>query len=476
MNSSTDKKVPFALFLSMALPLLLLAIPTEALPLTGMTVLGHRMLAIFLLATLFWILEPVPVFATSVLIIFLELLLISDKALPFLRPVNTEAISFTPISYKAVMAVFSSPIILLFIGGFFLANASKKYKLDQLLTRVCILPFGKKTSLVIFGVMSLTAVLSMFMSNTATTAMMLAIIMPLLKNFKDDDKGRVAMILAVPFAANLGGLGTPIGTPPNAVALKYLIGENTISFGTWMLFGVPYVFVMLLFTWVLLLALFPINLKEVHLKLDSRTRLNKKALIVYVTFGLTVLLWVTDRIHGINAYIVAMLPIVVFTLTGVMGAEDLKKISWDVLWLVAGGLALGFGMEKTGLSKNIVDSIAFSEMPALLIISSISFISVVMATFMSNTATANLILPIVFVLGSNTPALAETGGSKILILATTFACSLAMSLPVSTPPNAIAYASGIIKSEYLIKAGLIIGMTGLTTLFGMLFILNLLKF
>jgi len=464
------------LIAAILIPLLVIWVPAEWLPLKDITVVEQRMLGIFVLATLFWVLEPVPVFATSVLVVFMELILISNQSFIFFRNTVDESNFGTILKYNEIMAVFASPIILLFIGGFFLANAAKKYQLDSQMTKICLRPFGNKPGNVILGIMVLTAFFSMFMSNTATTAMMLSMVVPLLSYFEENDTGKVALILSVPFAANVGGLGTPIGSPPNAVALKYLIGNNAVSFGTWMKFGIPFVVIMLIFTWMLILKMYPIQLKEINLKFEKSRRPNLKGMTVYVVFALTILLWVTDRIHLMNSYVVAMIPVVVFSMSGIITADDLKKISWDVLWLVAGGLALGLGMERTGLSVRIVNSIPFEHMPALIIVFMATLMALFMATFMSNTATANLLLPIIFVLGASLPALEEIGGTKMIVLATTFACSLAMSLPVSTPPNAIAYASGIIKTEQLMKAGIIVGLTGLVGVYLLMFILRMVDF
>ena len=162
-------------------PLVILALPSESFMLGEITVLEHRLLAIFAFAVIFWILEPIPVFATSVAIITLELLMVSDKGLMFFQGPGPGASSDeleafgTLISYKTLMGTFASPIIMLFLGGFFLAMSATKYRLDINLARVLLKPFGKNPKWVMLGLMGVTALFSMFMSNTATTAMMLAV-------------------------------------------------------------------------------------------------------------------------------------------------------------------------------------------------------------------------------------------------------------------------------------------------------------
>lgn len=464
------------LIISIIFPVFILLIPTELIPIDNLTIIEHRVIAIFLLAMLFWILEPIPIFATSMLIITLELFLISDNSIGFLRSAaGTDGFGVL-LSYKAILATLASPIIILFLGGFFLAAAATKYRLDMNLARVLMRPFGSNPKMMMMGLMIITAVFSMFMSNTATTAMMLAILAPVLAIFDKDDPARVAFLLAIPFAANIGGIGTPIGTPPNAVAMKYLTGDAFISFGSWMAFALPYVVIMLAFAWLLLLILFKPRTKELKLEIKSRFMRSPKAITVYVTFAFTVLLWILSDLHGISSYVVAMIPVAVFLVSGILNAEDVKKLSWDVLWLIAGGIALGMAMEQTGLSKHLIDSIPFSEFSPYLIILIATLVAAIMATFMSNTATANLILPVMAALGTNLETLSALGGSKTIIIAVTFSCSIAMSLPVSTPPNAMAYASGQIKSAQMMRSGIIIGVTALLFLYILLTVLRTVHF
>lgn len=454
------------LSIAVLIPLIILWIPMSEL-----TTIEHRFVALFFLAALFWVLEPIPVFATSVMIIVLELLMVSDKGLIFFRNGGQVARFGQLISYKAIMATFASPIIMLFLGGFFLARAATKYQLDINLARVLIKPFGKRPSFVILGLMIITAVFSMFMSNTATVAMMLALITPILALFEKNDPGRVALLLAIPFAANVGGIGTPIGTPPNAIAMKYLTGTAAIGFGKWMSFGVPYVVIMIVISWILLVRMFPPRQQTVHLSIPGAFLKTPAAVTVYVTFLVTILLWLTDFIHGMNSYVVAMLPIAVFSITGIIGPDDLKRMSWDVLWLIAGGIALGMGLEKSGLSLHLIQMIPFSSFPPAVIAVLASLGGVFLSTFISNTATANLFLPIISALAVTLQQMGifESQGALVVIVA--ISCSLAMALPVSTPPNAIAYASGDIGSKDMLKAGSIVGAVGLCGAYLMLYFL-----
>lgn len=464
------------LLLSFLIPLVILIIPKELIPINDITIVEQRITAIFFMAALLWILEPIPIYATSLLIIFLELVFVSDKGFNLLIA-NQENPDFGQLlSYKAIISTFSSPIIMLFLGGFFLAMSATKYRLDLNLAKNLLKPFGKKPKFILLGLMLITSLFSMFMSNTATTAMMLAVLTPVLASFPQGDKGKIAFVLAIPFAANIGGIGTPIGTPPNVVALKYLTGSNQIGFGEWMSFAVPFVILLLIFVWLLLWKLFPSTQKDIEIQIRGKFLKNSKAIIVYIVFGLTILLWLFDFLHGMNSYIVALIPVTIFSVTKIITKEDLKNVSWDVLWLVSGGIALGQGLEESGLAKHLVETIPFGTFSSYLIIFSSTLLTIFMASLMSNTATANLLLPIVAALGVSLSNLEELGGAKMLILAVTFSCSLAMPLPVSTPPNSMAHATGLVESNQMAKVGSIIGIFGLLASYLLMFFLNKLGF
>ncbi|MEO1053683.1 MAG: SLC13 family permease [Bacteroidota bacterium] len=454
-----------------SVPILVLTIPIHWIPIEGLTIIQQRVIAIFLFAALSWVFESIPIYATSILIILFELVAISDQSFaPLLAGKESEAFGLL-MSYKEIMATFASPIILLFLGGFFLALAATKYRLDQNMAGILLKPFGTSPKMVMLGLMLITAIFSMFMSNTATTAMMLSILAPVLVYFDAGDKGKIAFALSIPMAANIGGMGTPIGTPPNAIALKYLTGENVISFGQWMSFGIPLVVVLLAIAWILLIKMFPIQKRVLELDVKSRFQKGRKATIVYVTFILTILLWLTDFIHGMNAYVVAMIPVGVFLAFNIISKEDIKKLSWDVLWLVSGGIALGLALDKTGLASKLVGTIPFDSLPAIGIMLMATILAVLMANFMSNTATANLLLPIIVALGVSIQSIESLGGAKGLILAVTFSCSLGMALPISTPPNALAHATGMIETKDMARSGIVVASIGLLLIFVMMYIL-----
>lgn len=462
------------IILLLLIPVTILLLPAGIIPIDGLTELQKRVVALFFFAAAFWIFEPIPIYATSILIIVLELILISDSGLVYLRG-EGEAFG-TLLSYREIMATFASPVILLFLGGFFLAAAATKYRLDQNIARVMLGKFGEEPRWVLLGIMCLTAVFSMFMSNTATTAMMLAILIPVLRILPANDRGRTGFVIAVPIAANLGGIGTPIGTPPNAIALKFMNGGDAITFGEWMAFGVPFVVIMVLIAWLLIILMFPTELKKVKLTIEGSFNNSSKAIIVYATFAVTILLWLLDFVHGMNTYAVALIPVAVFLSTGIINKEDLKTISWEVLWLVSGGIALGVAIEQTGLANLLINSIPFESLNPYLVVVLAALTGFFMANFMSHTASANLLLPLLAALGTSIQGIEAIGGTKAIVLCATFAISLGMTLPISSPPNALAHATGEFNTKDLAKVGFSIGVIGVILTFALMIVLHFLNF
>ena len=260
-------------------------------------------------------------------------------------------------------------------------------------------------------------------------------------------------------------MGTPIGTPPNAIALKYLSEMGIeIGFGQWMAFMVPLTVVLLLIAWVMLLKLFPFKAKTIELNIEGETKKDWRSIVVYVTFAATVLLWVLDKATGVNANVVAMLPVGVFAITGVLTKRDLEEINWSVLWMVAGGFALGVGLQETGLAQTLINAIPFGSWPSVIMVVGSGLICYAMANFISHTATASLLVPILAAVGGSAAVaanLAPLGGVTTLLIGVAIGSSLGMVLPISTPPNAIAAATGMFEQKDMIKTGLIMGACGL---------------
>lgn len=441
----------------------------------GMTIVQKRTMAIFAWAILMWIFEAVPAWTTSVMVVVLLLFTTSNSSLVFFNNAAPEVLG-TQTSYKDLLHCFADPIIMLFIGGFVLAIAASKSGLDLFLARVMLKPFGNKPTMVLLGFLLVTGIFSMFLSNTATAAMMLTFLGPVLKALPSDGKGKIALALAIPIAANVGGIGTPIGTPPNAIALKYMAEQGiSVGFGQWMAFMVPFALVMLFIAWVMLSKLFPFKAKTIELNIEGDLKKDWRSIVVYITFAVTVLLWILDKATGVNANVVAMLPVGVFAIIGVLTKRDLEEISWSVLWMVAGGFALGVGLQQTGLAQTLIDVIPFGSWPAVIMIVGSGLICYAMANFISHTATASLLVPILAAVGGSASVagnLAPLGGVTTLLIGVAIGSSLGMVLPISTPPNAIAMSTGMIQQKDMVKTGLIIGAIGLILGYGILIALG----
>jgi sodium-dependent dicarboxylate transporter 2/3/5 len=454
--------------------LLLWNMPSEWFGIQNLTVVQQRIIAIFAFATLMWILEIVSSWATSVGIIVLMLLFCTDSGIAPM--VNEDAVGKL-LSYKAVMATFADPVIMLFIGGFVLAIAATKTGLDAQLAKVLLKPFGSRSESVLLGFLMITGLFSMFVSNTATAAMMLTFLTPVFRQLPPEGKGRIALALSIPVAANLGGMGTPIGTPPNTIALKYLNDPEGLNlglgFGQWMMFMVPLVAVLLFISWRVLLMMFPFTQKTIELKIDGGMKKDAHTYIVIVTFFVTVALWLLDSITGINSYTVAMIPFMVFALTGVVNKRDLEQINWSVIWMVAGGFALGYGLNASGLAANAVESIPFGEFSPLLILLLGGAICYMLSNFISNSATAALLMPILaIVCGAMGDKLAPIGGTSTVLIGVAIAASSAMVLPISTPPNALAYATNLVDQKDMSKIGLLMGIVSMVLGFGLVYLMG----
>ena len=443
--------------------------PETGLPIFTLT--QQRVIAIFAFTAMMWILEVIPTWTTSVVAIVAILLTTSNKGLGFLMEKDNIG---ELTNYKTVMAAFADPVIMLFLGGFVLAFAATKVGLDVQLAKVMLKPFGTNPKKVLLGVLLVIGVFSMFMSNTATAAMMLTFLTPVLATLPKDGGGRISLALAIPIAANLGGMGTPIGTPPNAIALGALqeAGYN-ITFVGWMIRMVPYVLVMLVFAWLLLMKLYPFKAKSIELKIEGtpiKTTPFQKY-VVWVTFALTIILWVGESLFKVNSNIVALIPFAVFSATGILKSRDLEHINWAVLWMVAGGFALGTALNQTGLASTLIQTIPFANWNALVVMLVGGFICYFLSNFISNSASANLVVPILIVVGkamSGTPAFEALGGVPAMITGVAICASLAMCLPVSTPPNALAHSTGMITTKQMATVGIIIGIVGLVLGYAML--------
>jgi len=431
-----------------------LAFLSSLIPLEGLTPASKISLMIFVAAAGLWITEVVPPFATAIFVIVIHIFVLGRPGGP---------LELDKTGYRIFLNPIASPVLVLFFGGFILALAAKKHNLDIRLAKAILSPFGKKPSMVLLGILITTALFSMFMSNTATTAMMIAIFGPLFKAHEKRTAFKKALVLAVPFAANIGGMGTIIGTPPNAVAASVLEKLGIpISFLQWMIIGVPIVILLLFILWMILLCCFKPRPQTFEILFEKPRPVSRDMIIVLVTFIITVLLWLTEALHGISASVVALFPVMIFTFLGVIDRDDINRIEWNVLILVAGGLVLGVAMKKTGLSDVFVTQISIISTSPKVILGIMVVSSLLIANFMSHTSAANLIIPLVASITVISP--------KIGIITIALTTSLAQSLPISTPPNAIAYSTRAITTKEMAIYGTALSVIGLFVMLGFLYL------
>ena len=454
------------------LPLVLLitiflwAVPVSFFGIEALTVVQQRVIALFVFAALMWIFEIIPNWTTSLLVIVIALLTVSDKGLGFFCDPKFGQL----VGFKSIMAAFADPVVMLFLGGFVLAIVAEKYGLDVTMGRALLGLFGTKPKWVLLGFLIVISVFSMFMSNTATAAMMLAFLAPVLGTLPADDKGKVGLALSIPVAANIGGIGTPIGTPPNATAVKFLAESGAeVPFMQWMIHMVPYVVIMILLAWVILQLFFPFKTQKLVLEIPENKKPHTwKTTVVWITFIGTILLWMTESVTKINSNIVALIPLGVLTACGIFTKDDIKEINWSVLWLVAGGFALGTCLQGTGLAKVLIGAIPFGSMSVVLVLVIAGLVCYFLSNFISNSATAALLIPILIVVAegmadpeaANNAQFIALGGKQAMIVFIAACASIAMLFPISTPPNAIAASTGLVETKDMAKVGLIIGIVG----------------
>ena len=440
-NKLMTKKLLASFFLILAVTLR----ETIGIPGLGLTDSQEITAYILLIAALFWVSEIIPLFVVSFLILALEIVWL----FPALK---SEGLPLTP---SVFYGSFFSNIILLFLGGFVLSSLMQKYGMDIKFAQLILQKTKGHPATTLLGIIVACAFLSMWISNTATTAMMLTIVFPLIKHMPENHKFRVALVLSIPFACNIGGIGTPIGTPPNAIALSYLTQKGLdLSFIQWMAMTVPFLIIFLILLWRILLYAYPP--KDLHLEITTRatTRFTEKHWATIVIFVLTALGWFFGKDLSLSTGTVALLPIIASFWFGLLDTSDFRKLPWDILYIISGGLALGVALNLSGLDRELVSILPQNTSLFLLLTVSV-LIAGVMSTVMSNTATAGLIIPLIMTL--------QLSNNSILTLAISLAlmCSLAMALPVTTPPNAIAFSSRAIKTKDMMYIGSIMTLAGM---------------
>jgi len=414
------------------LSLLILGLPVSEKVQKGLIVLNF--------AATFWIFEVLPLPVTALSIPVLGVLLGID-------------------SVKGALSSFAHPIIFLFFGGFALAAALQKYSIDRFIAWKLV-SFSKgslfASSVLLFAA---TAFISMWISNTSTTAMVLPLALGILGASKGDWKLKHFILLGVAYSASVGGIGTVVGSPPNGITAA----ELEMAFTDWLKFGLPTVLVLLPLLVVILYLYLRPNFSG-SLKVEGfDVEFARKEKLVLAVFGITVLLWLFGKpishAIGVKKYfdaVVAILAVIfLFALNLVNWKEIEEHTDWGTLLLFGGGITLSHFLKTSGASRFIANSFvnSVSHFPPYLIVLSVVVFMIFMTELMSNTATAAIFVPILIsaakTLGMNPMELALPAG---------IAASCAFMLPVATPPNAIVYGTGEIKQKHMIGVGLILNL------------------
>ena len=399
---------------------------------------NRRMAAALLtIAATLWFTEVVPPFATGLLVILVGSIFLA-------RPLGDPELFLRPLA---------SPVIALFFGGLVLALALAKRGLDRRMAALVLGRWGKNSDRLLWAVLGFTGLTSMFLSNTATTALMMAMLAPWLDAPEHNPNQKRRLGLAVAMAASIGGMATVIGSPTNAVAAGYLsANQHSLTFVGWMAWGLPLVLVLLGVTgWILGWAI-RVPPEAAPMLANAEKGLNRGDAWVIGTGAVTVMLWMMDGWHGLPAAYVALIPVCVFFISGILTAADLRKLDWDVLLLIAGGFALGSALEKSGLAGDVAQVLSRGEQ-AWQVALSLGGLALFLSVFMSNTAAASLLVPIAGSVGVMDTIHA--------VLLTAFCCSLGMSLPVSTPPNALMHSRGWVQTRDLMVYGTLISLIAL---------------
>lgn len=409
---------------------------------------GDEVDFVFLITVLsigLWITEAVPPFAVGIFIVCMMLF-----------GFGTDYLFEDTSSVEMYVDTWTSNVIWLLLGGFFLAEGMKQVQLDRYLFRFTVRRFGNNPVSLLRGLMFVTAFASMIMSNTATTAMMVSSILPLIQLLGKEHSYSRALLTGIPAAATVGGIGTIIGSTPNAIAVGALneIGLR-ITFIEWMIIGMPTALILIYFFNRYLTR--KLKIKEVVIDLSdlpkSERRVDKtKRRAVVFTMILTMLLWLTEPLHGIPVAATSAVPILLLTMTQVISANEVRKLPWDTLMLVAGGLALGIALVDVGLADIAMEQITRIPVSIAIIAFLFSVIGVTLSNVMSNTAAASILVPIAI-------ALPSPFGIAVPVMVA-ISCSCALLLPVSTPSNAIAYATGMIEQKEFRRGGIFFMIVG----------------
>lgn len=423
---------------------LLAALAAYFLPL-GIEGSPRIMLFIMVFVASLWISESAPLHATA---LFAALLLVTVAGL---RPGD-------------VFAQYFDPVIVLLLGGFVIAVAMSKYRLDEYIAYNIISRAGSSPKMVVLALISASTFVSLWISNSATAALMMPIALVLLARNRvkrGASKFGKACVLAVGYGATIGGIGLIIGSTPNIIAAKFL-NDSGMPFGffDWLWRGLPYTVALMLIGWAVLITIFKpekMDVVSVH-KPVKLARSQKKVIAV---FAVTIALWVTEGLHGISSGVVALVPVILFYFSGMLGSRDFMKVDWPTLMLVGGGLALGMGIHTTQLDAALASAMSglTGGQGILGLFLILGILGVMLTVFVSNTTAAAVYLPIVVALASS-----FGGGVTNTVMVAAIGVSLDFMFPFGTPPTAIAYGTKYVNTRDIAKAGLAISLLGVLLL------------
>jgi sodium-dependent dicarboxylate transporter 2/3/5 len=360
-----------------------------------------------------------------------------------LQPLATE------FRFAKVLGWAADPVLALFLGGFVLSVAASRYGLDAQVAHLALkFSRGNRLSL-LFLTAAATAGLSMWMSNIAAAAMMIAALRPIFANVEKADTFRRALLMSIAIGANFGGMATPIGTGPNAIAIAAVSKQQPLTFVSWMTFALPLTVGMIV-AGVLLLALrFKVK-GNAELHSVQSQPFGKETKAVVIIFCLTIAAWLSEPLHGAPSATIALISAAVLFGSGLLSRRNLNQVDWSTLALIAGGISLGNLLEQSGLVKSVAATVPWSALHPFLRLLTLCLASALMSALMSNTATATMLIPLAGSLDPN-PSVA------ILIA---IAASTGIPFVISTPPNAMVYGEGGVKSSDLLIPGVILMILG----------------
>lgn len=350
----------------------------------------------------------------------------------------------------SVLGWSAHPVLALFLGGFALSVAASRYGIDRLIARLAVrLSRGSKLLLLVLT-MAATATLSMWMSNIAAAAMMIAALSPLFAEVSRSNRFRRALLMGIAIGANFGGMATPIGTGPNAIAIAAISSTRVITFTGWMIFALPLTLGLLLVGLLLLRWRFgvrgPINdLQEVRVRAP-----NFRARMVMLVFFLTVAAWLTEPFHRVPSAIVALITTAVLFGSRLLQSKDLSRIDWSTLLLIAGGIGLGNLLEQSGVVKAAAASMPWQDVPHVGRLFTFCLASALLSALMSNTASVTMLIPLAAGIDPNP--------STAILIA--IAASLGVPFAISTPPNAMVYGEGGVTFSDLAIPGIVLMILG----------------